>query len=146
MSEQVFCDYCGYYSTNAEQCTNCGRSLADLPRDPVPFQVPAWGRVKVHLQDPTTTERTWQLIDELWRTKVQTRWPFAEFSEMNKHDLGAGTLEFTGPAFMAKQLQQALQGVGSVIFQELPREQYPQREVPYKFPRPPTVPRGKRKP
>ena len=146
MSAQIFCDYCGYYSASTEQCTHCGRSLADLPRDPVPFRVPAWGRLKVHLQDPATTERTWQLVDELWRTRVQRRWHFAESSEMSKCELGAGVLEFTGPDFIVKPLQEALHGEGTVTFQELPREEYPKRAVPYKFPRPPTVPKGKRKP
>jgi hypothetical protein len=143
---ETFCEYCGYDSHDAERCTHCGHSLENPSGPHTPFHIPRWGRLKVHLQDPAATERIWQSIAEVWKTKVMQWWPHRELADMNPRDLGGGVLEFTGPDVLPKWLEEALQGQVTVTFQELPREQYPQNAVPYKLPRPPTVPRGKRKP
>jgi hypothetical protein len=136
---QILCEYCGYNSNNRERCTHCGRDIADLMDNP-PFRIPLVGRMTLGLRDSLEATRAWKELADIWHDKG-----FSSFtdSQLERFDTDADTVELYGTDYMADIMREAMGTRGTVDFQELSREQMPQR-APYKPLRPPTVPRNKR--
>jgi hypothetical protein len=144
MSDQrFFCEYCGHYSDSQERCEHCGHEHEHLAESDVWFQVPAWGKLIIHLTPSLDPEGTWRALAEVWRERVEEMRPYLLPSQLEKFNTRADTLELYGADFMVGILSEALGERGRIEFQELPHEQMPQSPK-YQLPRPPTVPRNKR--
>ena len=144
MSErQFFCEYCGHDSDNQERCSHCGRDIADLFTQPVWFRVPLQGRLIIRLASSAHAEHTWKELAELWDKLERETNLGLHPNQMDKFPPVGDTLELYGSELEIRPVREALQGRGTVEFQELPREQIPHRPA-RQLPRPPTIPRNKR--
>jgi hypothetical protein len=136
---QILCEYCGYNSNNREKCTHCGWDITDLVDNPL-FFIPLVGRMTLRLHDGKDATRVWKELADVWFDK---RFSSFSDSQLERFDTDADTVELYSTDYMADIMREAMGTRGTVDFQELTREQMPQR-TPYKPLRPPTVPRNKR--
>jgi hypothetical protein len=138
------CEYCGYGSTSTEVCTHCGRDISDLVGQPLKFKQPVGGKLTIRPYDRADAERTWKDLAAEWdRLERETNLKLQP-SQMEKFPPPGDVLELYGLDLEVSLLHKALPGRLVIEFQEVPRDEYPHRNPPYKLPRPPTVPRNRR--
>lgn len=141
--DQFFCDYCGHYSSSDERCTNCGKDISELIKNPPGFRIPLMGRLTIRPYDQRSAENTWKALAEVWdRLEQETNLGLLP-SQMQKFPPPGDVIELYGSELEASILRDELPGKLIIEFQELPREEIPHRPK-YQLPRPPTVPRNKR--
>jgi hypothetical protein len=138
------CEYCGYGSMSKAVCTHCGRDISELVDQPLKFSPPILGKLTIRPYDRSDTERTWKDLATQWDRLEQETNLGIQPSQMEKFPPAGEALELYGTNLEVSLLHKALPGKLTIEFQEVPRDEYPHRDPPYKLPRPPTVPRNKR--
>jgi hypothetical protein len=144
--ERYFCEYCGYDSTNRQQCSHCGRAIENLFTEPPGFRLPAWGRLTIRAYEPDKAEALWKDLSVIW-ADLETGLERWLDSQLEKFETATDSVELYCSSWHGYRIKELMGSRVTIEFQELPKEQIPYLPVP---PRPahwrqPYVPRGKRK-